>query len=184
MQHQTLGQGPTLCVSVGRSRERMRAPAPAGSAGAQRRRALRAPLALPRLQAGKLQLWAVDPLDSHSGGGDGDASAAAAPLQELELGDGDEITFAAAMQREPFLLLGCRGGAVRVAHMVNASGSGVTAARQVRALKLTHYSSECTYADGYASCCGGAGGARNTRGGERCAGAMGVDVAPQRCAIG
>jgi hypothetical protein len=46
------------------------------------------------------------------------------------------------MQREPFLLLGCRSGAVRVAQMVNASGSGVTAARQVRGLKLTSYSSE------------------------------------------
>ena len=92
-----------------------------------------------RAQAGKLQLWAVDHLEGHSDDGGGGADA---PLQELSLEGGDEITHAAPMQREPFVLLGCRSGAVRVAQMVNASGSGVTAARQVRALKLTAYSSE------------------------------------------
>ncbi|KAI8474766.1 MAG: hypothetical protein J3K34DRAFT_490656 [Monoraphidium minutum] len=89
-------------------------------------------------EEGELQLWAVDP--EAGGGSDGGGAAPAAPLQQLALGGGDAVTHAAAMQREPFLLLGCSSGAVRVAHMVNASGAGVTTARQVRALKLTGYS--------------------------------------------
>jgi hypothetical protein len=47
--------------------------------------------------------------------------------------------------QEPFLLLGCSSGAVRVAALVNASGDAVTGARQVRALQLREHTSEHAY---------------------------------------
>lgn len=98
-----------------------------------------------------MQLWAVEPLEhlgnrSGGGGGDDDAdddrTAAALPLGELRLDGGDAVTFASPMDREPYVLLGCRSGAVRVAMMSNASGCAVTVARQVRGLKLMPHSSE------------------------------------------
>jgi hypothetical protein len=108
-------------------------------------------------RAGELQLLSVDHLESpKAAGGDsspadpssGSAPAALSPpLARLRLpqegGDADDaITYAVAMRREPYVLVGCRGGAVRVVMAANASGAGVTAARQVRALKLMPYSSE------------------------------------------
>jgi hypothetical protein len=102
------------------------------------------------LQGGLLQLWPIEPPDALGNGADGpeaEAAAAAAasalPLAELRLGhSSDLITRALPLGREPYLLLGCGSGAVRVAAMVNASGTPVTAARQVRGLTLMPYSSE------------------------------------------
>lgn len=45
--------------------------------------------------------------------------------------------------QEPYLLLGCSSGTVRVAALVNASGDAVSGARQVRSLQLREYTSEC-----------------------------------------
>jgi len=70
--------------------------------------------------------------------------ALASPLGRLRLPSStdDVITHAVPMQREPYIVVGGRSGAVRVAMMTNASGYGVTAARQVRGLKLMPYISE------------------------------------------
>jgi hypothetical protein len=46
-------------------------------------------------------------------------------------------------QQEPYLLLGCSSGTVRVAALVNASGDAVTGPRQVRGLQLREYNSKC-----------------------------------------
>lgn len=48
-----------------------------------------------------------------------------------------------AFDQEPYLLLGCSSGTVRVAALVNASGDAVSGARQVRSLQLREYTSEC-----------------------------------------
>ena len=64
------------------------------------------------------------------------------------------------MQREPYLLLGCKSGAMRVAGMVNASGATVTEARQVRALQLMPYKG---LGGAFRGGWGGAGGAASTR---------------------
>lgn len=52
-----------------------------------------------------------------------------------------QVCCVASFEQEPYLLLGCRSGAVRVAALVNASGDAVNAARQVRALQLRDYTS-------------------------------------------
>lgn len=52
------------------------------------------------------------------------------------------------MKREPYLMLGCSSGTIRVAGLVNASGSTVTEARQVRALKMMAYTSKHAMAHG------------------------------------
>jgi hypothetical protein len=94
------------------------------------------------MQAGALQLWAVDRLP----GAEGDPAppaAASRPLQQLTLA-GDAVTRAAALPREPYLLLGCASGAVAVALMVGGSGAPAAAGRQVRGLKLLSYESEST----------------------------------------
>lgn len=54
-----------------------------------------------------------------------------------------QVCFVAAVQQEPYLLLGCTSGAVRVAGLVNASGELVSGTRPVRGLTLLPYSSEC-----------------------------------------
>lgn len=93
---------------------------------------------------GQVQLWAADNSDSASDCADGGPIAAAAPLHRLSLDGGDAVTCAAAMTVEPFVLLGCGSGAVRVALMANASGDAVNAARQVRGLKLLPYTIPAT----------------------------------------
>lgn len=48
----------------------------------------------------------------------------------------------ACLDLEPYLLLGCTSGNVRVAALVNASGDAVVGARQVRGLQLREYTGE------------------------------------------
>lgn len=52
-----------------------------------------------------------------------------------------QVCCVASFEQEPYLLLGCRSGAIRVAALVNASGDAITAARQVRSLQLRDYTS-------------------------------------------
>lgn len=89
-------------------------------------------------QDGKLQLWSVDRLEILDNDEQG---SMASPLQQLQLAGRDAVTYIAAMQQEPYVLLGCLSGAVRVAAMVNASGDVVAAARQVRGLRLMPHKS-------------------------------------------
>ncbi|GBF96648.1 hypothetical protein Rsub_09281 [Raphidocelis subcapitata] len=89
---------------------------------------------------GELQLWAVEALDDDDDDGAAAGSGAELPLQRLRLGGGDAITHAVAMERQPFVLLGCRSGAVRVALMADAAGEAVEGARQVHALQLLPHS--------------------------------------------
>jgi hypothetical protein len=61
-----------------------------------------------------------------------------------------------AFDQEPYLLLGCSSGTVRVAALVNASGDAVSGARQVRRLQLRDYTSEClrpSCTAGLTACC-------------------------------
>lgn len=115
------------------------------------------------LQAGELQLWSVDQ-DQAAAAADAEAppGGAAPPLSVLSLADscdpaaaaavdaaahkgggsgGDAITCAAPLRREPYVLLGCASGAVRVAMVANASGCGVVGARPARGLRLMPYRS-------------------------------------------
>eukprot|EP00877_Chromochloris_zofingiensis_P001873 jgi/Chrzof1/11687/Cz06g05130.t1 len=80
-------------------------------------------------QAGRVEIWSIDHTDAHDD---------SQPLHSLHLDD-DDVTCVAAMKREPYLMLGCSSGTIRVAGLVNASGSTVTEARQVRALKMMAY---------------------------------------------
>jgi hypothetical protein len=50
-----------------------------------------------------------------------------------------QVVCITSFDHEPYVLLGCSSGAVRVAALVNASGDAVTGARQVRALQLREY---------------------------------------------
>jgi hypothetical protein len=52
-----------------------------------------------------------------------------------------QVVCITSFDQEPYVLLGCNSGAVRVAALVNASGDAVTGARQVRALQLREYTS-------------------------------------------
>lgn len=52
-----------------------------------------------------------------------------------------QVCCVANFEQEPYLLLGCASGTVRVAALVNASGDAVTNARQVRGLQLREHSS-------------------------------------------
>lgn len=52
-----------------------------------------------------------------------------------------QVCCMAAVQQEPYLLLGCASGSVRVVALVNASGDAVAAARQVRSLQLREHTS-------------------------------------------
>ncbi|GBF90962.1 hypothetical protein Rsub_03817 [Raphidocelis subcapitata] len=68
-----------------------------------------------------------------------DAAAPSPPLARLRLPDGDAAICVEPAAREPFLLVGCRSGAVRVAAAINASGNPAAAARQARGLVLMPY---------------------------------------------
>lgn len=52
-----------------------------------------------------------------------------------------QVVCITSFDQEPYVLLSCSSGAVRVAALVNASGDAVTGARQVRALQLREYTS-------------------------------------------
>jgi hypothetical protein len=113
-----------------------------------------------RPQAGQLQMWSADAL-AEEGAGEpvaapapvdgsftlgplgGGAPGASPPLQELALGAGDAITSAAALEQEPFVLLGCRSGDVRVALVADAAGAGAAVAHQAHSLALLPYKSGC-----------------------------------------
>jgi hypothetical protein len=53
-----------------------------------------------------------------------------------------QVCCVASFEHEPYLLLGCASGTVRVAALVNASGDAVAGARQIRALQLREHTSE------------------------------------------
>jgi hypothetical protein len=102
--------------------------------------------ALVRVDAdGQIELFQVEAPDAADAGAAGAAPATAPspPLARLQLPDGDAATCAEPAAREPFLLIGCRSGAVRVAAATNASGNPAAAARQARGLSLMPYTSEC-----------------------------------------
>ena len=81
-----------------------------------------------------MELWAVDPTSTV-------ADDPCQPLHRLQLQE-DSIICIAPMQRDPYVLLGCSSGSIRVAALVNASGTTVTEARQVRMLQIMPYASE------------------------------------------
>jgi hypothetical protein len=83
----------------------------------------------PPAQGGTLELFSVEDISPHTRTG---------PLHVLQL-DGDEITTVVPLKREPYLLLGCLSGNVKVAMLVNSAGAPITEARQVRGLKLMQY---------------------------------------------
>jgi hypothetical protein len=89
----------------------------------------------------------------------GAAAGAAPPLYELSLGEGDAVTCAAALEREPFVLLGCRSGDVRVALAADVGGGGAAAGRQAQELRLLPYTSE----SGHSSCPRQGGGVASRR---------------------
>jgi hypothetical protein len=81
-----------------------------------------------------LELWTVDAAaclsdDPHL------------PASTLTVQD-DSITCVTPLEQQPYLMLGCASGAVRVAVLVNASGAPVMEARQARSLKLMPYLGE------------------------------------------
>eukprot|EP00878_Enallax_costatus_P027200 GHUV01029262.1.p1 GENE.GHUV01029262.1~~GHUV01029262.1.p1 ORF type:complete len:638 (+),score=216.01 GHUV01029262.1:649-2562(+) len=84
-------------------------------------------------KSGVLQLFSIDPAST------ADEDDPSKPLDTLTV-DGDKVCCLAALPREPYLLLGCSSGSIKVAALVNASGTPVTEARQIRGLQLTQYS--------------------------------------------
>jgi hypothetical protein len=90
-------------------------------------------VACPAPQGGTLELFGVEDIHPHS---------RTAPLHVLQL-DGDEITTVVPLKREPYLLLGCLSGNVKVAMLVNSAGAAITEARQARGLKLMQYEGAC-----------------------------------------
>eukprot|EP00879_Flechtneria_rotunda_P011333 GHRR01011838.1.p1 GENE.GHRR01011838.1~~GHRR01011838.1.p1 ORF type:complete len:1352 (+),score=605.93 GHRR01011838.1:400-4455(+) len=83
-------------------------------------------------QAGILELFGADPAGCDT---EEDSSK---PLHTLAVQD-DKVCRLALLHREPYLLLGCSSGIVRVCGLVNASGVPVAEARQVRGLILMPY---------------------------------------------
>ena len=74
-------------------------------------------------QDGDVQLWGV-----HAGG----------LLDSLACAD-DKVTAAAALLPEPYVVLGCASGGLRVAALLDASGAPADAAREATSLSLQPY---------------------------------------------
>lgn len=87
----------------------------------------------PRTQAGRLEAWSF---------GCGKTADAARALPLLRVA-GDRVRWAAPMPRDPYVLLGCSSGTVRVMQMVGAGG-GVPATdpRLISGMELLEYAGE------------------------------------------